>query len=249
MSFLIWAHRGACRLAPENTLAAFRLALDAGCDGCECDVQVSRDGVLTVFHDETLKRLTGLAHTIPEVTRSQLASVRLSGMGHFPPDETGIPTLADVWQLHRQRRKRLLVEVKYFSEAHTPRERLFEALRAFLETQPITDAFYAISFDELLLQWLKAKQPSLRTGYLFSDPARFAQHQADCAAWADVCLPRADCVSAPLVAWAKERSRPLYAWVADDDVTMTRLASAGVDGLLTNEPARLVAWVKHQPAP
>ena len=248
MAFLLFAHRGANRLAPENTLAAFHLALEAGCDGCECDVQLSRDGVLTVFHDETLTRLVGLAHAVPELTHSQLAALRLSGTGHAAPADTGIPTLEQVWQLHRQRQKILLVELKYFSEAHTPRERLFEAVRAFVETQSVTDDFCAISFDELLLEWLKAKYPLLRTGYIFSDPARFARHQADCIAWADVLLPRADGVNAPLVAWATQQRRPLYAWVADDETSMTRLAAAGVGGLLSNEPARLTAWATHRPA-
>ena len=65
MSILLMAHRGANRQAPENTLTAFRLALEAGCDGCECDVQLSHDGTLVVFHDETLQRLAGLARTVP----------------------------------------------------------------------------------------------------------------------------------------------------------------------------------------
>ena len=246
MSLLLLAHRGANRLAPENTLAAFRLALEAGCDGCECDVQLSRDGVLTVFHDETLRRLAGLSHAVPELTSAQLAALRVSGAGAPAADDAHIPTLAAVWQLHRERRKRLFVELKYFREAHTPRERLLEAVLAFVETHDITDRFCAISFDELLLQWLKERRPQLATGYIVSDPSRFAQHQAECARWADCLLPRVDCVSTPLATWAAQARRPLYPWVADDATTMARMAGFGVAGLLTNEPARLIAWATGQ---
>src|SRR3989338_8135805 len=203
MTFLLLAHRGANRQAPENTVAAFRLALEGGCDGCECDVQLSRDGVLVVCHDETLTRTAGLAHRIPELTVVQLAALRLHGPGTHPTTETSIPTLETVWRLHHERRKRLFVELKYFREEHTPRERLGEAMVRFVQTHRPGAQFHAISFDEPLLQQLKRQLPSLRTGYIFNDPPRFAQHQAGCPPWADLLLPRADCVSAPLVAWAK----------------------------------------------
>lgn len=246
MSFLLLAHRGANRQAPENSVAAFRLALEAGCDGCECDVQLSRDGVLVVSHDETLTRIAGLAHRIPDMTASQLAALRLRGPGQFPTTETSIPSLETVWRLHQRQRKTLLVELKYFREEHTPRERLGEALVQFVQTHRPGARFHAISFDEPLLQWLKQRLPSLRTGYVFDHPSRFAQHQADCPHWADLLLPRADCATAALVAWAKQVQRPVVVWVADDEPTMARLAALGVDGLATNEPARLVAWAKHR---
>ena len=54
----IWAHRGASRAAPENTIPAFELAIGAGADGVEFDVQLSRDGHVVVIHDETLQRTT-----------------------------------------------------------------------------------------------------------------------------------------------------------------------------------------------
>ena len=139
MSFLLIAHRGANRLAPENTLAAFRLALDAGCDGCECDVQLSRDGVLTVFHDDNLRRLVGTPHAIPDLTTSQLAALRVSGAGRHAAEDTTIPTLETVWQLHQQRGKRLFVELKYFRETYTPRERFLEVVLTFVKTHQVAE--------------------------------------------------------------------------------------------------------------
>ncbi len=120
MSLLLLAHRGANRLACENTLAAFRLALETGCDGCECDGQLSHDGTLIVFHDETLQRLAGLPRSVPELTVAQLAAVRLVNPAQpLAAVEGGVPTLEAVWQMHRERRKHLFVELKYFHEHHT----------------------------------------------------------------------------------------------------------------------------------
>lgn len=246
MAFLLLAHRGACREAPENTLAAFEQALTAGCDGCECDVQLSRDGTLVVFHDETLERLAAVPRTIPTLTAQELGETLLAGAGSHPPAQITVPTLEAVCRLHLQRQKTLFAELKYFSEAHTPRERLGAAVLQFVQQHQPGDRFHAISFDEPLLEWLKTRLPSLRTGYIFSDLSRFAQHREQCLRWADCVLPHVGCATDALARWAHDRQRPCYAWVADDDATMTRLAGLGMDGLLTNEPARLVSWAKSQ---
>ena len=274
MSFLLLSHRGACRQAPENTLAAFRLALEAGCHGSECDVQLSCDGALVVFHDETLERLTGQKRAVPQLTWPELATLRLRGTRAqadpamiTPPPAEGfplgtrvedaaslrlasagggvIPTLEEVLRLHASRHTYLFAELKYFSEAHTPRKALGAAVITFADTQQPNERFHVISFDEALVQWIKQLRPMLRTGLVFDDRTRFARVQAACPSWADVLLPRADCVDEALVAWAKEVGRPLYAWVADDEAAIERLTQLGVDGVLTNEPSRLVAWAKR----
>ena len=72
---LIIAHRGAAGEAPENTLAAFRLALAQGCDGFELDVHLSKDGHIVVIHDETLERTTNGKGYVKEMTLAQLQQV------------------------------------------------------------------------------------------------------------------------------------------------------------------------------
>jgi glycerophosphoryl diester phosphodiesterase len=78
------AHRGDWRRAPENTIAAFRAALDVpGCDGLEFDVRAARGGVPVVIHDETLARVQGVAGRVADLTPDELA-------------RPGVPTLEDV---------------------------------------------------------------------------------------------------------------------------------------------------------
>lgn len=243
MAFLRLAHRGACRQAPENTLAAFELALAAGCDGCECDVQLSRDGQLVVFHDDTLKRLVGIPERVPDLSAAELGVLRVRNRHRAV---NGIPTLEAVWRLHEARRRHLFVEVKYFHEAHTPRAALVRAVLAFVRAHAPNPRAFIITFDEAILQQLKAAQPSLRTGFIFNNPRRFAQAQFTWTAWADALLPRADCVTPALMAQVTATTRPVYPWVADDERAMARLARLGADGVLSNEPQRLVAWAQRQ---
>jgi glycerophosphoryl diester phosphodiesterase len=106
---LIFAHRGASKVAPENTLPAFEAAILSGADGVELDVQYSSDGHLMVIHDLTLERLT---NGIGRVTAQPVATLRsLDAGSHFGPEFAGtrIPRLGDVLDLLKDR---LLVNVE-----------------------------------------------------------------------------------------------------------------------------------------
>ena len=69
---LIWAHRGASGYAPENTLPAFKLAADMGADGVELDVQLTKDNVIVVCHDEKIDRTSNGAGFIRDYTLEEL---------------------------------------------------------------------------------------------------------------------------------------------------------------------------------
>src|SRR5438270_9075286 len=104
---LIIAHRGASAEAPENTLAAFQMALDAGADGVEFDVQLAKDGVPVVIHDANLRRTANRRDTIKYLTSTELASIDVgSWFNRKYPRRTKpayanehIPTLDQVFDL------------------------------------------------------------------------------------------------------------------------------------------------------
>ena len=83
-------HRGAGKEIPENTIASFNAALDAGMDAVELDVRRTKDGKLVVFHDEKMKRLTGAGGSIGDYTLSELEKMRVLGSDY------SIPTLDEV---------------------------------------------------------------------------------------------------------------------------------------------------------
>src|SRR6056297_841327 len=94
--FFIWAHRGASAVAPENTLAAFTAALQAGADGIELDVHLTRDGVPVVMHDETVDRTTNGSGRIRDLSHAEIDD--LDAGSWFGPRWRGekIPTLEKV---------------------------------------------------------------------------------------------------------------------------------------------------------
>lgn len=144
--------------APENTISAFRLAIEAGADAIEFDVQASADGKLVVLHDATLDRTTNGAGAVFETDWSAIE--RLDAGGWFSPDYTNerVPSLGDVLSLDNIE---LELELKGYGREFL--ERVLDAVRA-------ADAFNRVEFtsgNALLLAALKRTVPTAQIG-LFS---------------------------------------------------------------------------------
>ena len=101
----IFAHRGASAYAPENTLEAFRLAMEQGADGIELDVQMTKDGELVVIHDETIGRVSNGNGAVRDYTLEELKQFSVSNHFEQYPD-VKIPTLREVLELVRRGRWR-----------------------------------------------------------------------------------------------------------------------------------------------
>lgn len=108
--FLLYAHRGASGYAPENTLAAFKRALDMGCERMELDVHLSADGVPVVIHDRKVDRTTDGKGLVESLSLAELK--KLDAGGKFSPEFRGerIPTLEEVFALDK--RIKLCIEIK-----------------------------------------------------------------------------------------------------------------------------------------
>ncbi len=108
---IVIVHRGASAFAPANTLAAYAAAMDYGADGCEVDIRRTADGVLVMFHDDGLERMTPALGRVNQYTYRQLAALKFRSIYH-PKPGTGIPTLAAVFELARQRAMLLHLDIK-----------------------------------------------------------------------------------------------------------------------------------------
>ncbi len=182
-SFLRVAHRGGSRLAPENTLAAFRNALTLPVDAIEMDVHMSRDGFPVVIHDNTVERLTNGEGNILDLDLASLRS--LNAAAHFPggwPIEEQIPTLREVLDL-TQGRVQVLIEIKTSLrdgvEGRYPN--IAEAVVNELRATSMLELAIIISFDWQVLPIVKALEPTLATGALVSDSLwnPLAEHAID----------------------------------------------------------------------
>lgn len=148
-----YAHRGLFGGAiPENSLAAFRAAVDMGY-GIELDVQLSADGEVMVFHDESLLRMTGCDASLYSKTKEELSALRLGETGEH------IPTLKEVLSLV-DGKVPLLVEIKSDHAVFDVCRKTAELLDGY------TGAYMIESFHPLAVNWFRKNRPSVVRGQL-----------------------------------------------------------------------------------
>ena len=164
------AHRGGSSLAPQNTLAAFRNALNFPISAIELDVHMSRDGRAIVFHDYTVEKLTNGAGNILDLDFDYLRS--LNAAAHYTggwPEPQQIPTLSEALTLAKGR-VQVYIEIKpskrdgVFGRYPNIVETVAEEVRA----AAMLDQVLLISFDWQVLPHIKTLEPSLKTGALVS---------------------------------------------------------------------------------
>jgi glycerophosphoryl diester phosphodiesterase len=229
-SILNIAHRGASGTAPENTLAAFRAAIAVGAAMCELDVQTTRDHALVVIHDDTVDRTTDGQGAVKEMTLAQLkrldAGVRFSAT---VPRGEPIPTLDEVFALTAGQCA-LNIELKS-AQVEKGVVALMRKWKA-LETSMVS------SFDWGRLARIHELEVAVRIGVLAEKnvPRMFAA-AARLSAYA--INPRFDLVTSELCATAHARGLKVLVWTVDAPELMRLLIGCGVDGIMTNYPARL----------
>jgi glycerophosphoryl diester phosphodiesterase len=246
------AHRGGARLAPENTLAAFRDAVDRwGADMLELDVRLTADGVVVVIHDETVDRTTdgtGLVADFElEALREFDAGARFvdpDGARSFAGRGVCVPTFAEV--LEAFPRTRLNVEAKC-AEAAGP---LVDLIRRHGATHRVLVAAefernrraargyagaWGASRSQLRPFWILHRVPVL--GALYT-PACDALQVPVSYRGRPVVTPR-------FIEEAHRRNIPVHVWVVDEPDEMRRLIAMGVDAIQTDRPDRL-ARVLHE---
>ena len=154
-----YAHRGLHKSGvPENSLAAFDAACEAGY-GIELDVQLSRDGVVMVFHDYSLLRMTGCDKKLSELDASELSELRLDG------SDQAIPTLKEVLDLVDGRAP-LLIELKGEEADASLCPRVEKLLRDY------KGAYCFESFNPLLVGNMKKQFPDVFCGLLYTNVCR-----------------------------------------------------------------------------
>jgi glycerophosphoryl diester phosphodiesterase len=213
---LVIAHRGASGYEVENSLAAFRRAVELGADGVELDVHASADGTLFVHHDGVIPP----HHVIPELPSAEVRRLAL-------PNGEPIPTLEEA--LVAAGRLRVFIEVKALDSCYD--ERLFQAI----DRGPNPAGYAVHSFDHRIIRRLGALRPALPRGVLSSSylvhPLAPLEDTGAGALWQERGL-----IDRALVLAVHAINRRLIAWTVDRPEEMERLLSAGVDGLCTNLP-------------
>ena len=238
---LIYGHRGASGYAPENTLEAFRLAMDMGADGFELDVHMSKDGQLVVIHDDTVDRTTNGTGLVKELTLSQLQDLDASnGMEAYRGAR--IPTLGEVFDLVRDTKHIVNVEVKTDDWFYPGIE---EACLALAKEKGMEDRVIYSSFNHHTLIKLRELKPDARLGLLFGDimfkPWEYAKQLP-----VDYLHPMKMNIHRPGFAEATYAAGyGINMWTINDRETMQLCLKHGA-GIITNYPDVAIALRDHK---
>lgn len=257
------AHRGARSLAPENTLAAARKALELGADGWELDVALSADGELVVLHDDTLERTSDAALVFPDrapwrVETFTLAELRRLDFGSWfeRRDPFGqiaagaiewraceafhgerIPTLHQALEFTRQHNWWVNVEIK--DASGTPGDAMIVAATvALIGALGMREQVLISSFNHAYLRQVKALQPALLIGALVESPVDDPPGLLR-ALGAQAYHPDKDLIQPEQARALRQQGFEVNIWTVNEDSEMHAWLEAGVSGIITDFPQRL----------
>ncbi|MBI2885369.1 MAG: glycerophosphodiester phosphodiesterase [Candidatus Omnitrophica bacterium] len=231
---LVIAHRGASADAPESTRAAIRLAVAQRADMIELDVQLTRDGRLVIFHDDTLERTTNghgrlMDHRFREIARLD----------------------AGAWRGRRCAGERVLLVSQALRAAGSCRVNLelkavprpamlLTRLNRVLDWSRARRRVLISSFDPALVRGMRRREPRMATALLCREHWTASLRQArrlGCAA----IHPHISLITSARVRQAHAAGLRVHAWTTDSRQEAARLLAQGVDGVVTNRPARLAS--------
>lgn len=227
---VVTAHRGDSGRAPENTLAAFRAAIEAHADYAELDVQRTRDGQVVVLHDRDLMRMAGDPRRIGELTLADLSGIDVGIRRGAAFKGEHVPSLESVIDLVRGHMK-LNVELKY----NAPDPLLASATIEVLRRAQFLDQVVITSLDAAALKEVKAIEPRLKTGLIVT------------AVVGDVTRADADFLSLNesratlgILRRAHEELKDVCVWTVNQPEAMLLMTERGADNLITDHPATAV---------
>lgn len=238
------AHRGSSGAAPENTLAAIRLALEHRSDVVENDIQRTADGELVIMHDTTLARTTDVEEVFPDrapwnVGDFTLAEVKQLDAGSwFAPEFTGerVPTLAE-WVTAVGHRAGMLLEPKapeLYPGIEVDIDKELRSLPAF--NRALRAGRVAVqSFNHPWLRAYKDLAPDVPVGLLFGTKPTEAEI-ADAATWAQQVNPALGIIDEATVDQVHGRGMEIHVWTVNAGQDMRRAINWDVDGIITNYP-------------
>ena len=232
MTTQIWAHRGASKVAPENTLPAFEQAIRLGADGIELDVQRTVDGHLVVVHDETCNRVTGQPGWIHQMTLADLRQYNFAAT-HSRYPFTTLPTLAEVFDLVRPTGLVINVELK---NGLIPYANMENEVIAMADEFQMTDRIYFSSFNHFSMREIRLSRPDIRCGLLYEcglvDPWLYAQRVG-----ATAIHPSFPNLQIPdLATHCHAIGLAIHAWTIDDPEILRKAMNLEIDAVITNVP-------------
>lgn len=227
------AHRGASGYAPENTLEAFLLAIEQGADGIELDVQLSRDGIPVVIHDETIDRVTDRTGYVKDYTLQELKELTVL-KDRFPQySQSKIPTLKEVLEAVKSSAIQVNIELKTGIYWYPDIEK---KVAEIVEETGMKEKIIYSSFNHYSVQRIKEIVPDAETAYLYSDVILNVEDYAR-KTKVDGLHPAVYHVKmADFLKGYIESGLNVRVWTVNEEADMKALTEAGVTAVITNYP-------------
>lgn len=231
------AHRGASGHAPENTLAAMRLAMSMGAHMAELDVQQTADDRLVLLHDDDLERTTNGAGPLWQKPLAKLKTYEAGAW--FAPEFAGepLPTLEEVIALVRGKMK-LNIEVKLHGHERNVAKLVVETIRR----ENFQNECLVTSFGHELVDEIKALAPELQAGYIFG---REEYHEGVFRGPVEVLSVNHYLISPEFMRKARAAGKQVHVWTVNDKPLMQRMSDFKVDAIITNFPDRLAEVIRE----
>ena len=228
-----YAHRGASDYAPENTLSAFYLGLLQGANGIETDVQITKDGVLVLFHDDTLDRVTDFSGAVQDYTYDELTKAKVIGSSvtGFYDRIIKLETFLEHFVPHPIQ---FAIELKS-GDVESP-------VIDLIQKYNIADRTTVTSFHFEYIQKVKQVDPTIRIGWLVHGDG------CDCmdrlmSIGGEEMAPQASAMTQESVRTLRDAGLGVRAWGVSKVDLMKKMCRLEVDGMTVNFPDRLSVYL------
>lgn len=229
--FITYAHRGASEYCPENTLMSFYMGMQMGANGIETDVQKTKDGVLVLFHDDTLARVTGETGSVCDYTYAELQQF-LVKKGNLVDK---IPTFADFLDHFAFRDITFAIELKVGGCEKDVADMIF---KYGIENKTVVTSF---TFE--YIRRFKEYAPAIRIGYLTHIPDENGIKALIDIGADEICPCGKELTKEKVDLW-HSLGFNVRAWGIANEEIMKQVYDMGADGMTVNFPDRLLRYIE-----
>jgi glycerophosphoryl diester phosphodiesterase len=234
---VLFGHRGACALAPENTLPSFEMALQHGANAIELDAKLTRDGTVVVIHDQTVDRTTNGTGKVNELTIQQIKVLDAGSKFNLRFKDVKVPTLEEVF---RSLGGKLLINVELTNYV-SPFDDLVEKVAGLVGVAGLVDSVMFSSFLPRSLARMRQLIPHAKVGILALRGALGLFSRSFYGRWysPEYVHPYYSDVNEGYILKEHKRGRKVNVWTVNDLNAARMLRDWGVDGIMTDDPGSM----------
>jgi glycerophosphoryl diester phosphodiesterase len=226
---VVIAHRGYSKAAPENSASSIEKAIKAKSDYAEIDVQETKDGVVVLLHDRSLKRTAGVNKLVSQLNYNEISKLDIGSSFSKSFKNERIPALKQILKESKGKVK-LIIELKTYNKDY---EKLTEDVVNLIEKNNMVSScsIHSINYNSLLL--VKRINPKIRTGYIV------LKHINDLPSYkVDFYSIDKSLITEKVINDMHKLNRQVYVWTVNSNYEKNKFINLGVDGIITDKPVR-----------